>query len=30
MASREGHGWWPYLLPIFLFLALGEIAGRFP
>jgi CAAX prenyl protease-like protein len=30
MATREGHGWWPYLLPIFVFLALGEIAGRFP
>ena len=30
MTRREGHGWWPYLLPLFLFLALGEAAGRFP
>lgn len=25
---RPGHGWWPYLTPIFSFLALVEIGGR--
>src|SRR5262245_47446591 len=25
---RRGHGWWPYLTPIFSFLLLGELAGR--
>jgi hypothetical protein len=30
MTAHEGHGWWPYLLPLFLFLGLGELAGRFP
>jgi CAAX prenyl protease-like protein len=30
MTRREGHGWWPYLLPICLFLGLGELAARFP
>jgi CAAX prenyl protease-like protein len=27
---RRGHGWWPYLLPMFSFLLLGEISGRLP
>jgi CAAX prenyl protease-like protein len=26
--SRQGHGWWPYLTPLFSFLALVEIGGR--
>jgi len=25
---RRDHGWWPYLLPYFAFLALGEVQGR--
>src|SRR5262245_25687279 len=25
---RRGHGWWPYLTPIFSFLLLGEFGGR--
>ncbi|HEY8154148.1 MAG TPA: CPBP family glutamic-type intramembrane protease [Myxococcota bacterium] len=29
MPRQPGHGWWPYLTPIFSFLALVEIAGRF-
>ena len=28
--SRSGHGWWPYLLPLFAFLGLVELSGRFP
>jgi len=28
--ERRGHGWWPYLLPMFSFLVLGEISGRLP
>jgi CAAX prenyl protease-like protein len=27
---HQGHGWWPYLAPIFSFLALVEIGGRAP
>lgn len=30
MPVRRGHGWWPYLLPMFSFLVLGEISGRLP
>ena len=30
MASSQEHGWWPYLLPLFSFLILGEIAAKFP
>lgn len=30
MPARRGHGWWPYLLPMFSFLVLGELSGRFP
>lgn len=30
MPERRGHGWWPYLLPMFSFLLLGEISGRLP
>lgn len=30
MTRREGHGWWPYWLPLMSFLVLGEIAVRFP
>jgi CAAX prenyl protease-like protein len=30
VASRRGHGWWPYLVPIFAFLLLGEVGGRLP
>lgn len=30
MAPTRGHGWWPYLLPLFSFLLLGELAGRMP
>jgi CAAX prenyl protease-like protein len=30
MPDRRGHGWWPYLLPIFGFLGLVEVAGRVP
>ena len=30
MAPTRGHGWWPYLLPLFSFLLLGEFAGKFP
>lgn len=30
MPTRDGHGWWPYLVPLFSFLVLGEIAGRLP
>jgi len=30
MAARTGHGWWPYLVPLFVFLALGELASRLP
>jgi CAAX prenyl protease-like protein len=29
-ASRQGHGWWPYLLPYISFLLLVELAGRLP
>jgi len=28
MTQREGHGWWPYLVPLFSFLLVLEIAGR--
>ena len=28
MPRRQGHGWWPYLAPIFSFLALLEISRR--
>ena len=30
MPRHQGHGWWPYLAPIFSFLALVEIGGRAP
>ena len=30
MPTRDGHGWWPYLVPLFAFLVLGELAGRLP
>jgi CAAX prenyl protease-like protein len=30
MADRRDHGWWPYLLPLFSFLALVEVGRRFP
>lgn len=30
MTRRRGHGWWPYLAPLFAFLLLGEVAGRLP
>jgi CAAX prenyl protease-like protein len=30
VSRRAGHGWWPYLTPIFSFLALLELARRFP
>ncbi len=30
MVSHAGHGWWPYWVPLFSFLILGEIAGRAP
>lgn len=30
MAAREGHGWWPYLVPLFSFLGVLEIGGRLP
>ncbi len=30
MAPSRGHGWWPYLLPLFSFLLLVELAGKFP
>ena len=29
-ARPAGHGWWAYLLPMFVFLGLGELGGRFP
>jgi CAAX prenyl protease-like protein len=28
--AREGHGWWPYLLPLFAFLGIVEVAARAP
>lgn len=28
MTTREGHGWWPYLLPMVAFLGLHELAAR--
>jgi len=30
VAERRGHGWWPYLVPIFAFLLLGELGSRLP
>jgi len=30
MSRREGHGWWPYLLPLFSFLLLLSLAGKLP
>lgn len=30
IAGDPGHGWWPYLVPLFSFLALAEVAGRIP
>jgi CAAX prenyl protease-like protein len=30
VAPRDGHGWWPYLVPLFAFLFLGEIRARLP
>lgn len=28
--EREGHGWWPYVVPYVVFLLLSEIGGRLP
>ena len=28
--AREGHGWWPYVVPYVAFLLLSEIAARLP
>ena len=28
MAAREGHGWWPYLVPLFSFLGILSLGGR--
>ena len=30
MSERQGHGWWPYLVPYFAFLGAVEISGRLP
>jgi hypothetical protein len=30
MTRREGHGWWPYLVPLFAFLLVLSAAGRLP
>lgn len=30
MTLRRGHGWWPYLVPVFAFLLLGELGARLP
>jgi CAAX prenyl protease-like protein len=30
VTQRSGHGWWPYLGPLFAFLLLGEISARLP
>ena len=30
MQARRGHGWWPYLTPIFAFLLLGALLARLP
>ena len=30
MTRREGHGWWPYLLPFFVFLGVQMVASRAP
>jgi CAAX prenyl protease-like protein len=30
VTAERGHGWWPYLTPIFAFLLLGELASRVP
>jgi CAAX prenyl protease-like protein len=30
MADRRGHGWWPYLAPLFSFLLVLELGGRAP
>lgn len=30
MERREGHGWWPYLVPLFSFLLLLSVAGKLP
>jgi len=30
VTARRGHGWWPYLTPIFSFLLLGELLQRVP
>ena len=29
-ADREGHGWWPYVVPYVGFLLMSEIGGRLP
>jgi len=28
--ARQGHGWWPYVVPYFAFLAVGEVIRRLP
>jgi len=30
VSARRGHGWWPYLTPIFSFLLLGTLLDRLP
>jgi CAAX prenyl protease-like protein len=30
LTPREGHGWWPYLLPFFAFLGVQMLAARVP
>lgn len=30
MSRSRGHGWWPYLVPLFSFLLLVDLAGKFP
>lgn len=30
MAQREGHGWWPYWVPLFSFLGILQFAGWLP
>jgi hypothetical protein len=30
VTARRGHGWWPYLTPIFSFLLLGALLSRLP
>jgi len=30
MSERQGHGWWPYVVPYFAFLGAVEVSGRLP